>query len=218
MFVSFEEEENWKQRIYIDIFDILFSNFLTFNLWVEISCSVSKFQIYKKNSLSTLIARTDNSLSHPSSVKPFRPTRGTRGMFVRHWRFARSHETFAPRQKLRTVNEEPRHAPIEPTASSLFLPLCSSPNVSLTLTRVNLMGVNRSTCLLPRPRKASSAISTSTILPAFDPPSPLATFQHRFSTKTFRLEKGRKIPIRRDLNWKERLEMAKNYSRERKLL
>lgn len=128
MFVSFEEEENWKQRIYIDIFDILFSNFLTFNLWVEISCSVSKFQIYKKNSLSTLIARTDNSLSHPSSVKPFRPTRGTRGMFVRHWRFARSHETFAPRQKLRTVNEEPRHAPIEPTASSLFLPLCSSPS------------------------------------------------------------------------------------------
>lgn len=95
----------------------LSSNFLAFDQRL-----VARYLSFKriKISLSTLIAFQRITLSRPTHRETF-PT-GARGMFVCHWHFARSHETFAPRQKLRRLNEELRHVPIEPlltAASSL---------------------------------------------------------------------------------------------------
>lgn len=116
MFISFEEE--WKIESEEYILERLVLKL--FGVRSEISCSVSKFQTYKNFLINAYRVSTDNSLSRPTHRETF-PT-GARGMFVCHWHFARSHETFAPRQKLRRLNEELRHVPIEPlltAASSL---------------------------------------------------------------------------------------------------
>lgn len=117
MFISFEEE--WKIESEEYILERLVLKL--FGVRSEISCSVSKFQTYKNFLINAYRVSTDNSLS-PNAPWNLSNRRGARGMFVCHWHFARSHETFAPRQKLRRLNEELRHVPIEPlltAASSL---------------------------------------------------------------------------------------------------
>lgn len=114
---SFLSKKNEKLKAKNISWSGLSSNFLAFDQRL-----VARYLSFKriKISLSTLIAFQRITLSRPTHRETF-PT-GARGMFVCHWHFARSHETFAPRQKLRRLNEELRHVPIEPlltAASSL---------------------------------------------------------------------------------------------------